>query len=139
MADNVDETKAEEAEVKLPAAVQLQNDVKTEIETLDTPGAVTSTRQQVIQALADAELERRVEILSSALLERKKLESQVKKIKPDQIFYDADGKVTNASFTKAKADELRKSKEKLQKLDRLIDAVIDTPTADAYNKLSNFK
>ena len=126
-------------EPKLPAAVQLQNDVKKEINTLDKPGSVTSARQRVIDDLAQQELDRRVSVLATALGKRKELSIQVKKVKPDQVFYDAEGNKTSESFTKAKADELKKLKNKLEKLDGLINTVIEAPSAEAYQKLGDFK
>jgi len=122
----------------IPAAVQLQNDVKTEVASLDAKGAETSVRSSVIKSLAGEEVRRRVSVLSLALTKRKDAESAVKKIKPTHVTAtDQTTGVESKAFTKKEIEERNKLQKKLDKLDAAIGAVIETPSAATYGKLTD--
>jgi hypothetical protein len=120
----------------LPEAVNLQNSVKERL--VEAEGGDKSARERVVSTLVEQELERRAGVLTTALGKRKELDSAFRKIKPDQVTVDAEG-VETAVFTKSKHTERKKSLEKLNKLDGLINKVIGSPSAEAYKKLGDFK
>ena len=62
----------------------------------------------------------------------------MQKSKPDNVLLDAQGNKTE-TFTQAKFKERKKLVDGLAKLDKAINTVIAEPTADAYEKLKNFK
>lgn len=122
-------------ESRLPAAVQLQNDVKKQIQDQESVSE-TSVRQRVINGLTERELQRREDLLSKALQSRKTLDLDLKKTKPDQITYDEDG-TEHRRFSKGVLESRKKLAEKLDKLDRLINSVIEKPDASSYKTLED--
>ena len=86
----------------------------------------SSVKDLVIQASVSAEINRRKDVLLQALNEYKTKDSALKKESyPDIKTYNADGTVASATFSKAKLDELSKSKQELAKLSKLIGNAID--------------
>lgn len=69
----------------------------------------------IVAVFVERELEKRSTATVKVLDDLLKLESTLKKIRPDVKTYDADGKVTSESYSKAKADELKKTKERITK------------------------
>lgn len=130
MSDSTDSTE------RLPAAVQLQNAVKQQVKQLDSPAQQTSVRQRVVSDLAEREMKRREDLLSQALELRKTLDLELKKVKPDQVSYDEDG-TEHKRFSKNVLESRKKGQEKLEKLDRLLNDVIDKPDAGTYKTLED--
>ena len=122
---------------RMPAAIQLQLDVKKKIADVETGGK--SARQRVVGAMAEVEMERRVGVLTAALQKRRDLDGDLKKIKPDNVFVDAEGNEVMSSYLKGSQQAMKKLRERRDKLDRLIDAVCLKPTPEAYDKLSKLK
>ena len=122
----------------LPAAVQLQNDVKEQVKATDTPGISICVRKRVVNQLAEAEIVRRTQVLTDALTKRSVLARELKKFKPtlSQGVDEETGK-ESFKFTKSDFDGRKKATEKLAKLDAAIGKVIEEPTADAYGKLKD--
>lgn len=67
---------------------------------------------KVVTVLADREIERRVQALLTGLERLKRADLDVKKIKPDQQSFNGDGQpVGEGTYSKAKAEELKKARE----------------------------
>lgn len=95
--------------------------------------ASSNVRGMVVDQFVADEIKARADLLYRAVKKREEMERDLRKIKPDNTAYDASGKIVSESFTKAKADELKKAKEQLDKLDKAIDmAVQEKPD---YSKL----
>lgn len=114
-------------EKEVPVAIQIRNEVKELVQKADI-------RSRVVTALVEAESSARADMLSNALIERKKLEGEIKKVRPDVKTYDEDGKILSESYTKQQVDDLKKLKEKLQKLDKELNKAI---TEADYEGLKN--
>lgn len=122
------------SEQKLPKAVELLVTVSDKIK-----ASGDAVVQKVVAARVEAELQKRADSLEKALVTRASLASEVKKLeKPDvDGTYDADGKeVTPASFSKARAKELKDKRDKLAKVDKLINAALEN---NEWGKLNEFK
>ena len=91
-------------------------------------------KNKVVDLFVNEEIDKRVKSLHSAYVKLKELRNAVNKIKPDNVNYDEEGQVTSQSYSKAKVDELKKSKERVVKLERAIDAAIANEE-NAFNKL----
>lgn len=92
-----------------------------------------SVSDRVVDALVEKELAKRVELILAALGERDRLKKEQNKLKPDNVSYDADGKIVGESFSKGRLDELNKNKAQLEKLEKAIDAAL---TDGDFSKLS---
>lgn len=83
-------------------------------------------RNRVVNALVEREVASRVELLDKALAKRIEGEREIKKLsKPDVETYDMEGKVVSSSFSKARADELKKAREAQAKLEGAIDKALN--------------
>lgn len=119
---------SENTEVKeVPVAIQIRNEVKELVQTADI-------RSRVVASLVEAESASRADILSAALIERKKLEGEIRKVKPEVKTYDIDGNVTSETYTKQQVDDLKKLKDKLSKLDKELSKAL---TEADYEGLKN--
>lgn len=87
----------------------------------------------VVEILVDRELVKRSRALVIVIDMLSEAEGQLRKMKPDQVFYDADGKETASAFSKAKNDESKKLKEKIAKFEKAIDKAISGDFSDVYN------
>jgi hypothetical protein len=121
-----------------PAALQLQRQVKSSVVDTEAGAGDGSTRSRVVGQLVEAEMERRVGLLSEALRKRATLDGDLRKIKPDNITLDDSGNKT-AHWSEAKFKERAKAQDRLTKLDGLINNVIENPTPENYDKLSKHK
>ena len=85
----------------------------------------TAVRERVIDTLVEREVVSRVEVLDKGLAKRSEYERELRKIsKPDVETYDAEGKPVSATYSKARIDELKKSREQLTKLEGAIDKAL---------------
>lgn len=116
---------------KMPAAVMLRKDVRAAVEELQNRGEV---RGRVKNQLVEVELARRVDVLAKVLATREELARDLNKIKPDQVSYDENSEKQTESYSKAKANELKKAREKLTKCDKAIDKCINEADYDALQK-----
>lgn len=125
------DTPATPAVPALPVAITLQADVKAAIGTRNT-----EVRTRVVNDLVEQEIAARAALLSKALVVRRDQANDVKKAeKPDQVSYDAEGKVVTQSFSKAGADALKKAKEKLAKTDKAIAKAVDEADYEGLKNL----
>ena len=116
-----------------PAAVQIKLEARTSI-----ASRAGEVRETIVRRLADAEIERRTEILSKKLGERDALDKQIKSVRAKVVGVNEAGEEIK-QFDPADFKARAKNVEKLAKLDRLIGNVIDEPTAETYQKLEKSK
>lgn len=79
----------------------------------------------IISQLADVELGRREKLILSALTKLDALDKDAKKIRPDQKSLDVDGKVITETYSSAKFEELKKSRETLERWNAAIDKALN--------------
>jgi len=92
--------------------------------------------QKVVDVLATREIEKRANTLVTGLDKLTKLRGDARKIKPDQLAYGADCKpVGEGTYSKAKAEELKKANEAIDKLQAALDLAL-SDKAD-FSKLYN--
>jgi hypothetical protein len=115
------------------SAVSSAVDIKTKVAQAIAERS-PSVRQQVVELMANEEIERRKMLVYNAVKDREKLEKEVAKIKPDHETFDLEGKSVKV-FSKEKFEEMRKAKEKLAKLDAALDEALGDPPK--YDKLNN--
>lgn len=94
---------------------------------------VTNT---VVDKLADVEIARRVDLVTKAIQRLDTLEKELKKIDKNDITTYQDGKEIQ-TMSKARFDEIKKTKEKIEKLTKAIEVSLTENTADSYTKLKN--
>jgi|SRR5882724_2643018 len=89
---------------------------------------------KVVDALVSRELNRRSDSLVQAMDKLSKLEVDLKKIKPDVVTYDINGKVASESYSKVKSEEYKKLNEKIGKFTKAIaKALENSDFSDVYN------
>lgn len=120
------------AETNLPAAVQLRADVKTSVAEQQNNGEV---RKRVIAQLAEAEIVKRTDLLAKAIAKREEQSKTIDKIRPDMVSYSDTGTVVAEHYSKAKADELKKARELLGKIDKAIDKAVNTADYEEVRKV----
>lgn len=79
---------------------------------------------RVVDNLAEKELTKRVQLLTDAINEYSKLESELRRFKPDAVIYDDQGVVVSSNWTKANLDARNKKQEVLNKLSGRIDKAL---------------
>jgi len=87
--------------------------VSAEIKASDVPARV-----KVI--LVEREVSARADAVLAVLGKLDEVRKAARKIKPDQVSYDAQGKIVSESYSKAKADELKKNGEEAAKVEAAI-------------------
>lgn len=106
-----------------PKKYQSSEVLSTVAERLGNSGP--AVRERVIDTLVEREVASRAEALDKALAKRNEYTRELRKLeKPDVEQFDADGKVTSSSFSKARVDELKKAREGLTKLEGAIDKAL---------------
>lgn len=113
-----------------PKYVEILDKIKTNIS-----GSSQKVLDAVVEARVKVEIEKRQDSILKALDEISKADSEIKKIKPDQESFDADGKLISSTFTKAKSEELKKAKKRLTDLDEALSLALATPPD--FSKLNN--
>jgi hypothetical protein len=125
------------SEDKISPAVQLVADVKEAISKAEQSGDV---RKGAIDFLANEEIAKRRDLLVKALLLRRDAETAVRKAsKFDVKNYGADGAVVFEGYSGKAAEELKKAKEKLDKIDKAIAAAISSADYELIRKLGDQK
>lgn len=90
--------------------------------------------EQVVNHYVEKEKNRRSDALVKGMDKLTSLENDLKKIKPDQVQLDADGKELSSSYSKAKYEEKKKLEEQIGKLEKIIDkALTKAEFGDLYN------
>lgn len=90
----------------------------------------------VVDKLAEIEISKRVESITKAISKQDQLEKEFKKIdgKNDIISYAAGVEVQ--AMSKNRFEEIKKAKEKLDGLTKVIDAALSSNSSEAYVKLN---
>lgn len=89
---------------------------------------------KIIDALVAREVNRRSDALTKAIDDLNKMEGEQRRIKPDQVQYNEDGSVKDQSYSKAKIEELKKLKQKIEKYTNAINKALDKADyGDVYN------
>ena len=92
-------------------------------------------KESIIQQLVDAEILVRKElIITKGLNKLDELNKELKKLKPDNISYDSEGKVLSETWTKAAVDNAKKIKDTITKVENAIEKAL---TENNYDLLRN--
>lgn len=103
----------------VPATISIKTEAKEQIKAKNA-----TIRETVIERLVEAELDNRATILAKAIEDREKKDRDLKKIKPDNVVYDAATSEKKETYTAAKFEERKKAQEAINKLDKAIDAAL---------------
>lgn len=96
---------------------------------------VTNT---VVDKLAEVEINKRIDLITKAVAKQEAMEKEFKKSHKADIAetYNQEGAiVTTAQYSKNKLESIKKDKEKLSGLIKLIDYCLDKNLLEDYNKL----
>ena len=118
-----------------PAAVVLRKEVNAVV----AEKSKTEVRQRVVDTLVEAELSRRANALAGALTKRADAAKELSKIEPDQVAFGEDGKKLSATYSSKAALARKQAKEKLDKIDRAIDAAINNADYQSLEKIGGGK
>jgi len=116
-----------------PEAITLQSDIKESIKGKEENGEI---RARVVNALVEEEVGIRADLLTKALAKRKAQAKELDKIKPDHCTFNADGSPANQHWTKAKLVEKQKAEKSLNKIDKAINAAINTADYEGVKKIA---
>lgn len=99
-------------------------------------GAGENVKSTVIEKMADIEINRRIELVTSAVNYLQSLEKDLNKIsRADIITYDASmNKIENTS--KARFDDVEKLKQTIGELEKVTLTALEDNTEESYKKLS---
>jgi hypothetical protein len=101
-------------------------------------GSGDDLQAAVVEAMVRKELAGREAAIIEALGKLDALDSAIRRLRPDDVKYDADGNKVSEAYSKAKYDELKKLREQRDKLDKLIDrAFTTTPDFAAMKKAAD--
>jgi len=91
------------------AGISVQQKIATQIAEL-----APSVEEAVVNTLVERELTKRSEVVVQCMDTLGKLEGDLRKIKPDQVSYDSDGKIISESFSRNKFEEKKKLIERIR-------------------------
>lgn len=89
----------------------------------------------VIEKLAEVEISKRVDAITKAIQKQEQLEKDLKKINKNDVVTYVEGTPTEV-MSKNRFEEIKKGKEKIEKLTKAIDFALTQNSFDAYNKLA---
>lgn len=89
----------------------------------------------VVEAVVDREVKKRSQALVQALDKLSEMEKDLKKLGPDNLMYDENGKEVLGSYTKKRIDEKNKLTGRIQKLTNIINKALEKAE---FNDLYNF-
>jgi hypothetical protein len=89
----------------------------------------------VIEKLAEVEISKRVDAITKAIQKQEQLEKDLKKINKNDVVTYIEGTPTEV-MSKNRFEEIKKCKEKIEKLTKAIDFSLTQNSFDAYNKLA---
>jgi hypothetical protein len=118
---DTNDTKEEAVVVKENPFISIHNEVKSRL--VSTNDVV---REKYIEAEVANKYVERVALVKSAVAKAVELDKEIKKAKPDQVLYDAEGGVVQEFYSKAVADKLKETKEKSAKLEAAIKKAFET-------------
>lgn len=88
---------------------------------------------RVIEHYKDLEADRRAKAIIAGIDKIDTLEKDLRKAKPDQVLFDADGKEISAGYSKEKLDARNKLNEQIAKLAKALDKAIGGEMGDLLN------
>jgi chaperonin cofactor prefoldin len=91
-----------------------------------------SVKESYIQKQVDAKIQSRIQLVEKAINSVAEATKELRKIKPDQVFYGVDGKVIQEAYTKELLDKKNKLVEKIEKIENALTKALEE--AD-YSKL----
>jgi hypothetical protein len=89
----------------------------------------------VIEHYVEREINSRVEKTIQAIDMLDDLEKQLRKLKPDQEQWDADGKLVSAFYSKAKLEERKKITDKSDRIEAALLDVFEKADFEKFKKL----
>lgn len=92
----------------------------------------------VVDKLAEVEISKRIDLITKGIAKQEALEKEFKKSHKADIAetYDEGGAVVvSAQYSKGKLDTIKKDKEKLSGLVKLLESCLDKNLQEDYNKL----
>lgn len=90
--------------------------------------------EAVVNHLVDIEIKRRADALEKAINIYEETNRELRKIKPDNILYDLNGKVLSENYSKNAYENHRKLTEKLQRIEKIVKAATEeNKWGDLYN------
>lgn len=93
-----------------------------------------SVEETVVNTLVERELTKRSEAVVQCMDTLAKLEGDLRKIKPDQVSFDSDGKIISESFSKNRFEEKKKLIERIGKYTNAVTKAIEKADfSDVYN------
>lgn len=91
-------------------------------------------RKRLVSVLTERELSKRVDLLDKGLAKVREFKREVDKIRPP-VSFTADGTKVEGTFSKADFENLKKSKDKLAKLEAALEKAF---AGQEFDKLANF-
>lgn len=91
--------------------------------------------ERVVEALVEKELLERKTKVEKALQSLESMSAELKKVKPDSVTYDADGKVKDESYSKGTIENKKKLVEKIGKLESALDKALTENDYQGLDKL----
>jgi hypothetical protein len=91
---------------------------------------------RVTSHYVDAEIERRAKLIVTGVEAVRQAEADLKKVdRGDDVRYAADGTIAVQYYTKARIEEVKKGKTRVERLTAALNAVLVSHSADHYKKL----
>lgn len=90
-------------------------------------------KSRLVTALTERVLAQRVDLLDKGLAKLKEMKKEMDKIRPADMF-DVAGNKVPGYFTKAQNEELKKAKEKLNKLEKAVEKAFN---GEEFDKLAS--
>ena len=117
----------------------MANQIKTIQDKVDHQIAETmgiQVEDWVVNHMVDRELQKRGPVIAQALDGHSKLLDELKKIdRPDHIIKDKDQKIIFEGYTSKRSEEVKKLKEKIQKLENVTDKAFKDGDLKDLNQL----
>lgn len=89
-------------------------------------GISPAVNGKVVDLLVEKEVNRRVELITQGLSKLNEMDRETRKLsKPDVETFNADLTPAAPQFSKARAEEINKHREKVEKLTKALDKAID--------------
>lgn len=95
--------------------------------------------ETVIEHFAKKEVNVRIDKTIAAIDALKLAEADLKKIKPDLVTYDAEGKETTSGYSKTVAETRKKAREKVERIEAALSDVFNKNNFDKLLKLQGEK
>jgi len=103
----------------------LENNVLIEVAKILSKSNKTVVRAKVVDALVEKELERRAQLIMSALTLYEKVNDDLKKIKPDSKVYDIEGKIISEGYSENASKNKTALTKKLEDLNLTISNALE--------------